>query len=50
MTKLRNAANRSAAHYNLCRRHSAVKVSPAMAAHVVGELWSLDRLMQEIGL
>jgi hypothetical protein len=38
------------AHYNLCRRHGTLRVTPAMAANVTDELWSLDRLIDEIGL
>jgi IS1 family transposase len=39
-----------AAYYDFCRRHGTLKVSPAMAAGVTGELWKLDRLVREIGL
>lgn len=38
------------AHYNMCRRHGTLKMTPAMAANVTGELWSLSRLIGEIGL
>jgi IS1 family transposase len=38
------------AHYNYCRKHRTLKMSPAMAAGVTGELWSLERLVGEIGL
>jgi hypothetical protein len=38
------------AHYNFCRRHGTLRMSPAMAAGVTGELWGLERLAGEIGL
>jgi IS1 family transposase len=38
------------AHYNYCRRHGTLRMTPAMAAGVTGELWKLDRLIKEIGL
>lgn len=38
------------ARYNFCWRHGSLKMSPAMAAGVSGELWSLQRLIGEIGL
>jgi hypothetical protein len=38
------------AHYNFCRKHSTLKMTPAMAAGVTDELWSLRRLMDEIGV
>ncbi len=38
------------AHYNFRRRHSTLRMTPAMAAGVAGELWKLDRLIKEIGL
>jgi IS1 family transposase len=37
-----------AAHYNFCRKHATLKMTPAMAAKVTGELWSLDRLIGEM--
>jgi IS1 family transposase len=38
------------AHFNFCRRHGSLRMTPAMSANVVGEMWSLDRLMREIGM
>jgi IS1 family transposase len=38
------------AHYNFCRRHGTLKMTPAMAAGVTGELWDLERLVREVGL
>jgi hypothetical protein len=32
------------AHYNFCRRHSTLRMTPAMAANVTGTLWSLEDL------
>jgi hypothetical protein len=33
------------AHYNFCRVHSSLRVTPAMAAGVVNEIWSLGQLL-----
>ena len=33
------------AHYNLCRVHSSLRVTPAMAAGMTAEIWPLERLM-----
>jgi IS1 family transposase len=33
------------AHYNLVRRHQTLRVTPAMAAGVEREMWSMDRLL-----
>jgi IS1 family transposase len=38
------------AHYNFCRRHGSLRMTPAMSAGVVTEMWSLERLMREIGM
>lgn len=35
------------AHYNYCRRHSAVKATPAVAAGLATEAWSIERLLTE---
>jgi IS1 family transposase len=32
------------AYYNFCRRHSTLRMTPAMAANVTGTLWSLEDL------
>lgn len=34
------------AHYNFCRRHSSLRMTPAMAAGVTGTLWSLEDLLR----
>jgi hypothetical protein len=33
------------AHYNFCRIHSSLRVTPAMAAGVSSDVWSLERLL-----
>lgn len=33
------------AHYNLCRVHSALGTTPAVAAGVTDHVWSLDELI-----
>lgn len=33
------------AHYNFCRIHSTLRVTPAMAAGVTNEIWSLNHLI-----
>jgi IS1 family transposase len=33
------------AHYNLCRIHSSIRMTPAMAAGVSDHVWSLDELI-----
>jgi len=33
------------AHYNFCRVHSSLRVTPAMAAGVTGEIWPLTALL-----
>lgn len=35
------------AYYNFCRVHSTIKMTPAMAAGLRTETWSLDRLLNE---
>lgn len=35
------------AHFNFCRKHSAVKTTPAVAAGLASEPWSIDRLLAE---
>lgn len=35
------------AHFNFCRKHSAVKATPAVAAGITVEAWSIDRLLSE---
>jgi hypothetical protein len=33
------------AHYNFVRVHSSLRVTPAMAAGISTEIWTLDRLL-----
>lgn len=33
------------AHYNFCRVHSSLRITPAIAAGLTGEVWELDRLL-----
>ncbi len=33
-----------AAHYNFCRKHSTIKTAPAVAAGVIGDIWTLEEL------
>jgi IS1 family transposase len=50
--KLENLAAATAlhmAHYNFCRRHGSLRVTPAMAAGVTDRLWSLSDLVTEAG-
>ncbi len=35
------------AHFNFCRKHSAVKTTPAVAAKLASEPWSIERLLTE---
>ncbi|MBA3312547.1 MAG: hypothetical protein H0T47_04530 [Planctomycetaceae bacterium] len=35
------------AHFNFCRKHSAVKTTPAVAAGLTSEPWSIERLLTE---
>lgn len=34
------------AHYNFCRRHSSIRVTPAMEAGIVDNLWSISDLLR----
>lgn len=38
------------AHYNFCRIHSSLRVTPAMAAGICSEVWNLDRLLHSSSL
>ena len=37
------------AHYNFVRIHKTLRVTPAMAAGVTDELWSIPRLLEIVG-
>jgi hypothetical protein len=34
------------AHYNFCRIHQSLRVTPAMEAGVTNHLWSIEDLLQ----
>ena len=36
-----------AAWYNFCRRHQTLETTPAVAAGLAGEPWTMERLLQE---
>jgi IS1 family transposase len=36
------------AHYNFCRWHGSLKMTPAMAAKVAGHPWTMDELLSEV--
>jgi IS1 family transposase len=36
------------AHYNLCRVHRSLRITPAMAAGVTDHVWSVEELLEEI--
>ncbi len=42
---LRAAISLHIAYYNFCRRHSSLRITPAMAARVTDRLWSLEDLL-----
>jgi hypothetical protein len=42
------AVDMHVAHYNFCRRHSTLRMTPAMAANVTGTLWSLEDLYERV--
>jgi hypothetical protein len=49
--KLENLAAAIAIHvavYNFCRIHRTLSCTPAMAAGVIGELWSMDDLFDAV--
>lgn len=35
-----------AAHYNLCRVHEAIRMTPAMALGVAGHIWTIGELIE----
>ncbi len=35
------------AYYNFCRVHSTIKTTPAQAAGLTGDTWTLERLLSE---
>jgi IS1 family transposase len=45
LENLRAAVALHFAHYNFCRIHSTLRVTPAMAAGISSEVWTLDKLL-----
>ncbi len=45
LTNLKAACALHFAHYNFCRVHSSLRVTPAMAVGVTNEIWPLDSLV-----
>ncbi len=45
LTNLKAACALHFAHYNFCRVHSTLRVTPAMAAGISNEIWSLEALL-----
>ena len=45
LDNLEAAAALHFAHYNLCRIHGSLRITPAMAAGVTQELWQIEELM-----
>ena len=51
--KLPNLAAATAlyiAHYNFCRWHGSLKMTPAMAAKMTGHPWTMEELLTEAGI
>jgi IS1 family transposase len=46
LTNLKAACALHFAHYNFCRVHSSLRVTPAMAAGVCNEIWPLSALLE----
>jgi transposase-like protein/IS1 family transposase len=47
LTNLRHAVALFVAHFNYCRVHSAHKQTPAQAAHLTRDVWTVEKLIQE---
>ena len=45
LTNLKAACALHFAHYNFCRVHSSLRVTPAMAAGIANEIWPLENLI-----
>ena len=45
LTNLKAACALHFAHYNFCRIHSSLRVTPAMAAGISSEIWPPERLL-----
>jgi hypothetical protein len=49
VTNLRHAVAMFVAHFNYCRVHSAHKQTPAQAAMLTKDAWTVERLLDECG-
>jgi len=47
LQNLRYAVALFVAHFNYCRVHSTIKQTPAQAAHLTAEAWTVERLIAE---
>ena len=45
LDNLKAAAALHFAHYNLCRIHGSLRVTPAMAAGILGSIWDIENLL-----
>jgi hypothetical protein len=45
LTNLKAACALHFAHYDFCRIHSSLRVTPAMAAGIANRVWELDELL-----
>ena len=46
MEGLKAAVSLHFAHYNFCRRHQSIRVTPAMEAGIVSEMWAIQDLLR----
>ena len=46
VSSLQSAVALHFARYNFCRRHSSIKVTPAMEAGIVNDMWSISDLLR----
>jgi hypothetical protein len=37
-------------HYNFCRIHSTLRVTPAMEAGITNHVWTIEEMLEKIGL
>jgi len=37
-------------HYNFCRVHTTLRVTPAMQAGITDHIWEVEEMLQAIGL
>ena len=38
------------AYYNFCRKHSTIKTTPAVAAGLTSEPWTVERLLEAVNV